>query len=60
MAHRLSHIIPIFGPYMAHTTQFGKGSNPATGTFAWVGVENAESYEMISGGIHVSLHGVIC
>ena len=25
MAHRLSHIIPIFGPYMAHTTQFGKG-----------------------------------
>ena len=35
-------------------------SNPATGTFAWVGVENAESYEMISGGIHVSLHGVIC
>ena len=27
MAHRLSHIIPIFGPYMAHTTQFGKGSS---------------------------------
>ena len=26
MAHRLSHIIPIFGPYMAHTTQFGKGT----------------------------------
>ena len=25
MAHRLTHIIPIYGPYMSHTTQFGKG-----------------------------------
>ena len=24
MAHRLSHIIPIYGPYMSHTNQFGK------------------------------------
>ena len=28
MAHRLSHIIPIYGPYMSHTTQFGKGGHP--------------------------------
>ena len=29
MAHRLSHIIPIYGPYMSHTTQFGKGFSVA-------------------------------
>ena len=26
MAHRSSHIIPIYGPYMTHITQFGKGN----------------------------------
>ena len=34
MAHRLSHIIPVYGPYMSHTTQFGKSCMSIQSFFA--------------------------